>query len=120
MIAALESKFFTELQTKIRKVCDRLSESHPVIGLVYMLLVMPLFLLVAIMVGIGSIPGVILNELFWGQVKVSEASESTKVLHDLSLIVLGGTSALIACIYIFPNVLPAPSPDGRCPTEPYC
>jgi Fe2+ transport system protein B len=116
----MESKFFRELHEGIGELFNRLGDSHPVIGVVLMLVVMPLFLLFVLTIGLGAIPGVVLNKVLWRQVNVGGAPERTKVLHDLSLVSLGAISAIVVCIYVFPKILPMPDPDSRCPTEPYC
>jgi len=115
----MESEFFQELHKKIDRMFDRFRDSHQVVGVVYML-VLPLFMLLVLIIGLGALPGVMLHGILWGRVNSIIATETTKILRDLSLLCLGAVSALFICIYVLPNALPEPDPYNQCPTEPYC
>ncbi|MCA9500820.1 MAG: hypothetical protein KC588_16625 [Nitrospira sp.] len=98
---------------------DRLIENQ-FVGFVYMLVVLPLFLLFLFGVAIGAFPGLLFHGLLWKEVKFNMATEQTKITHDLSLIFLGGISAVLFFIYVLPNFTGLAREDQGCPTKPYC
>lgn len=101
-------------------VQERVLGAGSVVALPFMLVVLPLFLLGLLTVTLGAVPGLVIHNLAWSKVNMHGASEQTKLVHDFSLLFLGGVSAVLVCVYVFPNVLPEPDPYNRCSTEPYC
>jgi hypothetical protein len=113
----MKSAFFQGLRSSWNAWLDGFLERHTVISAIYMLLILPLFLLLFLAVGLGSIPGLFLHSLFWRRVPVDP--ERSKVAHDVSLLICGAVSAALAFAYAFP--LFAGIGDQSCPLSPvYC
>ena len=115
----IESAFFRRVRESAETIVARIT-ANPVGGLLYMLAVLPLFLLVALSVLLGRLPGLILHGLLWKGRELRNAPESTKLLHDISLVLLTGVSATLAFVYVFPQFAGLVTDDPRCSTMPYC
>jgi len=98
----IESALFRRGREATEAIVDRVT-TNPVGGLVHMLAVLPLFLLFALSVVIGGFPGILVHDLLWKGRELRNAPESTKLLHDISLVLLTGVSAALAFLYVFPQ-----------------
>lgn len=115
----MKSAFFHTLQLSWNARLEQYFEKHSILAAFYMLIVLPLFLLLFLAVTIGAIPGLLLHSLAWGRVAIQEASERTKIAHDMSFLTCAATSAVLAFVYVFP--LFAGLGDQPCPLGPiYC
>jgi len=114
----MESVFFNSLRARIEAFIDRVINANQLFGLLYMLVVLPIFLLFLIGATIGAMPGFLIHYFAWSGCNIKIKNEGVKVLHDISLILFASTSFVLFIVYVAPY-LPDFS-EYPCSTHPYC
>lgn len=114
----MESDFFNSLVSRVEALIDRAVDANAFLGLVYMLIVLPIFLLLMIGTIIITTPGLLIHYSAWSRSDIKRKDEIIKIFHDLSLISLAAVSIFVLAVYALP--FPPDLPDQPCSTHPYC
>lgn len=114
----MESTFFKNFRARIESLIDRIINANPLFGLVYILVILPIFFLFLIGAAIGATPGFLIHYFLWSRYDIKSKDEGVKIIHDLSLISFSATSFVLFVIYVAPY-LPDFS-EFPCSTHPYC
>jgi len=113
----MKSALFERLRSSWDAWLDEFLERHAILSAIYMLVVLPLFMLLALLVALGSFPGLVLHSLAWRRVPTGH--ERSRLTHDATLVVCGAVSAALAFVYVLPLFVGIG--DQPCPLGPvYC
>lgn len=96
----MKSAFFERLRSSWNAWLDEFLERHAILSAIYMLFVLPLFMLLALLVVLGGVPGLVLHSLIWR--RVPTGNERSRLTHDATLVLCGAGSAALAFVYVFP------------------
>jgi hypothetical protein len=97
---SMKSAFFERLRSSWYAWLDEFLGQHAIVSAVYMLFVLPLFMLLALLVVLGSVPGLVLHSLIWRRLPLG--NERSRLTHDATLVLCGAGSAALTFVYVFP------------------